>query len=100
MANAYKDENGSNTITGVDSSNGTTIRRALADPSTHALAVENNTTGTNYGPAIAPKDENEVTTFWAVASRTVTSNGIDYVEGITPVPIYIDSSGQVLIDSN
>ncbi len=88
--NAYKDENGVSTMIGVDASDGVTITRILANPANNSLKVADNTTGSDLGPENALKDENGVSTLMAVSS----------VDGFTPVPLYVDSDGNLLIDSN
>lgn len=89
MANAYRDENDVPTIIALLDSNGTTIMRVLANPATHALQVEDNTTGTDHGPTNDARDENYVPCFMAVSSA----------DGVTPVVVYADSSGNLLVDS-
>lgn len=89
MVNAYKDENGVSTMTGVSSSDGKTIMRMLADPTTHRLKVSDGILGTDHGPANGLHDENSVSTLIAVSSQ----------DGKTPVTLYVDSNGFLLIDS-
>jgi len=90
MANALKDENSVSSITCASSANGDDIIRVKADPSTHGLKVSNNTTGTDFGPANALHDENDIPTWIATSS----------VDGITPVVVYADTNGNLLVDSN
>lgn len=90
MANAYKDENGVSTIIGALNTDGSTIVRVLADPSTHVLNVNDGTTGTDYGPVNDLKDANGVNCLMAVSS----------VDGVTPVVLYVDSNGALLTDSS
>lgn len=90
MANASKDENGVSTLIGVLNTTGTSIVKVLANASSHALKVNDGSTGTDHGPKNAMKDENAVSTLLAVSSA----------DGVTPVTIYTDSSGNLLIDSN
>lgn len=90
MANAVKDENGINTITGVLNSSGASIVRVKIDPTTHGLYTGDASTGSNNGPTNALRDDNFVTTFLAVSSS----------DGVTVVPLYCDSSGNLLVDSN
>lgn len=89
MANAYKDENGVSTIIAGLNTNGSTIVRALADPTTHALKVSDGTTGTDHGPTNDLRDDNSVRCWMAVSSA----------DGFTPVVIYADSSGNILTKS-
>lgn len=90
MTNAYKDENGVPTITGVLNTDGQTIMRIQANPTNNTLKVNDNTTGSSYGLRGAHRDENNVPVLMAVSS----------VDGVTPVELYVDSNGQILIDSN
>lgn len=90
MADAVKDANGVAAMTGVLNTNGTSIVRIKADPITHLLEVGDGTTGTDHGPAVAIKDGNSVATLMAVSS----------VDGKTPVVLYVDSSGNLLVDSS
>lgn len=90
MTNAKRDENNTTTLIAGLNTDGVTIVRVCADPSTHSLCVEDNTTGNDYGPSIAKRDENFVPVLLAVSS----------VDGVTPVVVYADSNGNLLIDSN
>jgi hypothetical protein len=87
---AKRDENNVPTILGVLDTDGTTVVPVEINPTTHALFVDNNTTGTDQGPARALRDENFVPTMVAVSD----------VDGVTPVVLYTNSSGKLLIDSN
>ena len=91
MTNAYRDQNNVPTRTAVSNADGTTILRVQANPTTHVLAIDDNTTGSVTTQANAPRDENGVPVMMAVSS----------VDGVTPVPIAIDSvTGKLLINSN
>ena len=90
MTNAYKDENGIPTLIAVLNTDGSTIKRVLCNPTNHALKVTDNTTGSDHGPANAKKDENFVSCIMAVSSA----------DGFTPVSLYTDSSGNLLIQSS
>ncbi len=89
MANASKDENSVSTLLGTLNTNGTTLVRIKANATTHALSIDDNTTGTDHGPVNAPRDENNVPALLAVSSA----------DGVTPVVVYADSSGKLLVDS-
>lgn len=89
MANAYRDENSIPTIIGTLNTNGSSITRIKANSSTHALKVSDGTTGSDHGPVNALHDENSVATLQVVSSS----------DGKTPVSLYIDSSGNLLIQS-
>lgn len=58
-------------------------------PATHALGVDDDTTGSDNGPADAVKDGNYVSSLMAVSSA----------DGVTPVVLYTDADGKLLIDS-
>lgn len=90
MANAAKDQNGVSTLLGVLNSDGRTTTKIKVNPSNHGFKVDNASTGTDKGPSIAPRDQNNVPAIMAVSS----------VDGVTPVVVYCDSNGALLIDSN
>lgn len=91
MANAYKDENGVNTMIGSYYSGGNySINRVVANPSTGAISVNDASTG-NYPTTVnAAKDANDVSVLLAVSS----------VDGKTPVEVYVSPTGMLLINSN
>ena len=90
MSNAKIDENGVRTLLGALSTDGTTIVPVLANPGRHTLKINNATGGTDHGPKNAPRDQNNQPVLMAVSS----------VDGVTPVVVYADSSGNLLINSN
>jgi hypothetical protein len=85
---AKRDENNIPAILGVLNTDGTTVQAIEANPTTHSLSVDNNTTGTDQGPDYALRDENFVPTLLAVSSA----------DGETLVPLYVDANGKLLID--
>jgi len=89
MANAKRDANNIPTLIAVLDSNGTTITRVTVNPTNNSLSVTDAATGTDYGPTRALKDENGVSTLMGVSSA----------DGVTPVAIYVDSSGNLLVQS-
>lgn len=89
MTNAKKDGNYASTMIGTLNTDGSTITPVQAVPSTHALKIDDNTTGSDNGPTRALRDENSVTTLMAVSSA----------DGVTPVPLYVDSDGKLLVNS-
>jgi len=89
MTNAYRDENNVATLIGVLDSNGTTITRMTSDPVTHNLKVSDGSTGSDHGTSNAKRDENDVPCVMAVSST----------DGVTPVTLYINSSGNLLVKS-
>lgn len=99
MANASLDENSQASLTGVLNSTGASAVRVLSDAATHALRVSDGTSGSDNGPrGYAHHDGNGRPTLLAVSSVNATVNGITYVQGVTPVAIYSDSSGNLLVD--
>lgn len=99
MANAALDSNSVATLTGALSTDGDSVIKVKADPSTHVLKCDDHHTGSDFGPANALHDDNDRPTLIAVSSTTGTVGGIDYVQNVTPVVVYVDSSGNLLIDS-
>jgi hypothetical protein len=100
---AYKDGNGVNTIIAASNADGKTPVRIYANPSTHSLMIDDNTTGSNAGNnnGNAARDTNFVPVWIAVSSVTATVDGVNYVEGVTPVEVYGDpATGSILINSN
>ena len=88
MANAKRDENRIPVIIALLDSDGKTIKNVCASPVSHSLCVSDGTTGTDNGNNIGI-DENHMPTIFAVS----------YVDGRTPVALYADSSGNILIQS-
>lgn len=99
MANASLDQNSIASLTGALNTTGDTIVKVQADASTHALLTDDGTTGSDHGPTDALHDENGRPSLLAVSSQTITVNGVDYMQGVTPVVIYADASGHLLTDS-
>ena len=89
MANSIKDNNGINTMIGVLNTDGSTVTLVKADPTSHILDAVNGSSGSDFGEDNAKKDDNNVSTLLAVSSD----------DGSTPVPLYVNSSGQILIKS-
>lgn len=87
--NAKKDANGANSLIAGLNTNGKTIQRVYANASTHALSVNNGTTGSDFGPKNALIDENGTRTLLAVSK--INSNSI--------IAAYADSNGKLLIQS-
>lgn len=89
MSNAAKDENGVSTLICALSTDGTSIVRVKVNPVNKALKVSDASTGTYYGRTIAERDENSVP----------VAMGVSSVDMVTPVEIYADANGNILIDS-
>lgn len=88
-AQAYRDENGVPTIIAALNTNGSTVTRIKANPTTHGISINDNTTGSDHGPTNDLRDDNFVPCLMAVSNS----------DGFTPVVCYSDSSGNLLIDS-
>lgn len=86
---ASKDQNSRNSLIGVLNSSGELVIAVQANPVTHQLSVADATTGSNLGPSNALPDGNFVSTLL----------GTSYIDGVTPVPIYCDVNGNLLVDS-
>lgn len=87
---ASRDQNHVTTILCALSSNGTTPVRVEIDPDSHALKVDDASTGSSFGGTDAIRDQNRVPVWLAVSSS----------DEITPVPVFANSDGELLIDSN
>jgi hypothetical protein len=97
--NAERDENNVPTLIAVSNANGTTINRVEVT-SGHRLHVSDGSTGTDHGTPNANRDENNVPCLMGVSSINHTDgNGYVYVQGVTPVAVYTDGSGALLIQS-
>lgn len=82
MTNAKRDNNMVPAITGLSDADGITILRVYADPNTHGLIIDDNTTGSGPARNDAVRDENSDAGLIAVSSA----------DGKTPVPLYIKST--------
>lgn len=99
MGVASRDQNNVPTLLGASSADGITPIPVQANPSNHGLSISDGTDGDDHGVQNAVRDENFVPVLMAVASETITVGGIDYVEGVTPVEVYANSDGELLINS-
>ncbi len=88
MTNSERDDNNIPAIIAVLNTDGETVSVVEINPATHGLSVDNASTGTDHGPARALRDENFIPTLLAVSD----------VDGVTPVALYVDSNGKLLID--
>lgn len=89
MTNAKIDNNQIPTMTGVLNTDGATITLFKANSSTHEILINDGTTGSDFGSDDAARDNNNIPVLLA------TSNS----DGATPVPLYVDANGQLLIKS-
>lgn len=91
MTQARKDNNSVETMLGTLQSDGVTPSLIKGNPSNHCLEIDDNTTGTDQSTVkVAKRDQNSVPVLLAVSE----------VDGTTPVQVYVDASGNLLVDSN
>lgn len=86
---AAVDANGRESITGRLNTDGLTITRVRANASTHQMLVDEGSTGSDNGGTFAATDANDRPTVFAVSES----------DGKTLVGLYVNSSGELLIDS-
>lgn len=92
MSQAKRDENAVTTLLATDNTDGVTPVLICAEASTHALCVDNGTTGSDLSDDIAGRDQNAVPVLLAVSS----------VDGVTPVEVYGIFNGteyELMVDS-
>lgn len=77
-------------MTGRLNTNGLTVTRVQVNASTHGLMINDSSTGTDQGGTNAATDENDRPTMFAVSES----------DGISPISLYVDSNGKLLVDSN
>lgn len=75
-------------MTGVLNTDGVTPTNVKIDPTTHVLDSDDNTTGSDLGNDLADRDDNGRTTLIATDANSAI------------IPLYVNSSGQLLIDSS
>lgn len=85
---AYHDGNGTHTLITVET-DGKTLINIQADPVTHALHVSNGASGSDNGPTTSFHDASHIAILMA------TSNA----DGRTPVAVYGDTSGNLLVEA-
>lgn len=83
------DQNRVKTFSGLLNTDGVTPQNLTANPTTHGLKINDGTTGSNLSGNNAGHDDNHDTTMTAFSSA----------DGTTIIPLYITSSGQLLIQS-
>lgn len=90
MNDSKRDNNSVPTLTGILNTDGETSTRVKVNVSnSNSMKVDDDTTGSDNGPTDAKRDDNRVPVAM-VASE---------VDG-TPVALYANSDGDLLIDSN
>lgn len=90
--NAQRDENHIPTLIATLNTDGSTIIPVQVNALNNGLRIDDDTTGSDSGNNgdIANRDENHVPVLIALSS----------VDGVTPVEVYADSNGKLLINSN
>lgn len=88
MANVKKDNNTVPCVSGLLNTDGATVTPIKADPTNHAILISDDTTGSDSGGTRAIHDANDEKTWMAASS----SDG-------TPVVLYVNSDGEILIKS-
>ena len=90
MTQAKRDNNNVKTMIGVLNTNGNTPTLLKALPTgSHLLDIMDGATGSDFNRNDATRDENEIPVMLAISS----------VDGSTIVPLYVSSSGHLLIQS-
>lgn len=75
---------------GTLNTDGVTPVSLVANPlNNHSLKVSDGTTGSSFPSSTAQRDANRVPVMWGVSSD----------DGVTPIPIYADSLGNLLTKS-
>ena len=88
---AKLDQNRVPTMQAVSNADGSTILNVCAKDADHSLCADEGATGSDLGPVNDLRDGNRKVAFMAVSA----------VDGITPIPIYVDSiTNKLLINSN
>lgn len=87
MTNASKDQNYVSTMIASQNNSSVLPSTLQADPTSHGLAISDGTTGSDFGPKNAARDQNDVPCIMAVSS----------VDGITPVALYVDAITNALL---
>lgn len=84
-----RDQNFVSTLRGALNTNGRTIVNVEANPTNHTLSISDGTSGTDFGTTNAQRDPD----------HKAVLLGISSADGITPVEIYADVLGNLLVKS-
>lgn len=87
-SNSFHDNNNVSTLIAVET-DGLTLINIKADPSTHRLGTANGSSGSDSGPTVSKHDGNHVHILMATSS----------LDGKTPVAVYADINGNILVQS-
>lgn len=88
MQNAYHDGNSTHTLIAVET-DGMTLVNIEADPTLHELHVSNGLSGSDNGPSTSFHDASHVPILMATSSA----------DGKTPIAVYGNASGSLLVES-
>lgn len=77
-------------LLGTLNTDGTTVQPIYVNPTNHAIKVDDASTGSGSTTQNVQRDQNRTTAIWGVSSA----------DGVTPVAIWTDADGKLLIDSN
>lgn len=87
MASTFHDSNHTSTLLAVESDGKTLVNVQAVG---NSLSVSDGTTGTDNGPSESLHDHNHISILMATSST----------DGETPVAVYADSSGALLVDES
>lgn len=87
MENSAQDQNFVKSLIASQNNASVLPARLRAEPISHSLAIDDGTSGTDFGPVNAARDGNDVTCIMAVSSA----------DGITPVALYVDAITKALL---
>jgi hypothetical protein len=89
MISSVRDANRVPAMLATLNSDGISAVAVKVNPTSHALKALDGIDGSNLPFETSQRDNNRVTTMWGVSSA----------DGITPIPIYCDIDGNLLIQS-
>lgn len=85
-----RDANDVPVMMGALNTDGSTPTAVAAEPTEHYVYTNDDTTGTSLSTEPSVRDQNRVTGLMAVSSA----------DGVTPIPLYVDADGKLLVDSS
>lgn len=89
MTSTPRDNNRIPMLLATNNTDGKTVVSIIADPSSHRIRALDGVSGSSLSFENSQKDDNRVSAIWGVSSS----------DGITPIPIYCDSTGKLLTQS-
>lgn len=82
-----RDENRVDAKIAALNTDGDTPIRVKVNPANHAIMANMGVSGTDYGSSVASRDQN----------RRPVMMGVSSVDGVTPVEVYADANGNLLV---